>query len=133
MSEQHRYTDIELARWIAARLEDGAEMPVIDVTPARDDNGASQARWIAAMLEEGDATRPPSLGTVPQGKDRGGRPDKGPWNSWIDRWALRVSKEGLCESKEEAGRWLKEIEEADGYKVSKTAAQNHLRGTIPHI
>jgi hypothetical protein len=113
--------DVELARWIAAKLEEGG----------------SQAQWIAAMLKEGSSEdnvtrgdRPPSKSsTVPQ--DKGGRPEKGPWNSWIDRWVLRASNEGRPESKEEACRWLQEIAEADGYRVSKTAAQNHLRGAIP--
>jgi hypothetical protein len=123
-SDERRYTDIELARWIAAKLEDGAGQ--LDRIASFEDT-----------VTRGDReSRPPSDGvtssessTVPQ--DKGGRPDKGPWRSWIDRWVLRGCKEGLCESKKEACRRLQDIAEADGYKVSKTAAQNHLRGVIP--
>jgi hypothetical protein len=44
----NRYTDVELARWIEARLEDGAAAgaPYADV---------ERARWIAARLTDGQS------------------------------------------------------------------------------
>jgi hypothetical protein len=135
------YTDVELARWIEARLESGAAAGASYADVER-------ARWIAARLTDGQSDwsgngvaliglpavagrihqddGAASIGSVvPQRKDKGGRPEVYPWNSIIDHFMVRISTKGLPETKTEALSWVHEIGVAIGYPglVEETARQ----------
>jgi hypothetical protein len=78
------YTDIQLARWITAKLEDSAHAAAI-APPAQCGTDIQLARWIAARLADGEPVGEMELSarrelgelaTVPQPRDRGGRPIK---------------------------------------------------------
>jgi hypothetical protein len=128
----NRYTDVELARWIEARLEDGAATgaPYADV---------EQARWIAATLTDGQSDRSGNgvalIGPVaPQDQDKGGRPIKYDRDGFLENLTLVIMEKGRRpRGKKELVEWGRDILMVKGVLPDEKVVRKYLNEHFPKV